>query len=425
MESYSLKPREKVAIIESLKAGITPKIGLKHIQVGRKSEVEQIIKDLGIVADGGAKVRFIIGDYGSGKTFFLTLSKLIAQEKNFVAINADITEDKTLSSGDNRSQNLFMELVNNMSIKSKYNGGALQSVIEKWLTGVLDAAGNIDLAGIRKILSPLENYSSSYDFCAVLSQYFQAFMNCDDVKMSNCLRWLRAEYNTKTDAKNDLGVRTIINNDNFYDYLKLYARFIKMAGYGGLLVLVDELAVVSRFKKQLRDKNFERILTIINDCLQGNAENIEFIFGGATDFLEDEFRGMRSYGALRTRLAENQFSSEECRDLSGLVMRLNNLTQEELFILLQNIRNVSAEYNAEKYLLSDGDIEKYMKFVLSTLGAKSFLSPRESVKGFVGLLEQLENNPGKNIDYFLNRKEITIEKTNGGDDFGGFDLNNL
>jgi hypothetical protein len=408
-----------------LKAGITPKIGLKHIQVGRRLEVEQIIKDLGIVADGGAKVRFIIGNYGSGKTFFLTLSKLIAQEKNFVVMNADITEDKVLSSSDSRSQSLFRELVSNMSIKSKYSGGALQSVVEKWLTSVLDTTGSIDLAGIRKILSPLENYTSSYDFCVVLSQYFQAFMNCDDLKMSNCLRWLRAEYDTKTDAKNDLGVRTIINNDNFYDYLKLYARFTKMAGYGGLLVLIDELAVVSRFKKQMRDKNFERILTIINDCLQGNADNIEFIFGGTTDFLEDEFRGMYSYGALKTRLAENQFSNNECRDLSGLVVRLNNLTQEELFVLLQNIRNVFAEYNVEKYLLSDNDIEKYMKFVLSTLGAKSFLSPRESVKGFVGLLGQLENNPDKSIDYFLSRNEVVVEKTSGVKEFSGFDLSDL
>ncbi|MDR1498770.1 MAG: ATP-binding protein [Rickettsiales bacterium] len=424
MESCSLKSREKIAIIESLKAGITPKIGLKHIQVGRKLEVEQIIKDLNVIADGSAKTRFIIGNYGSGKTFFLTLSKLMAQEKNFVVVNADITEDKILSSSDNRSQNLFTELVSNMSIKSKYNGGALQSVVERWLTNVLGIRENIDLTEIRKILSPLENYTSSYDFCVVLSQYFQAYMNCDDLKMSNCLRWLRAEYDTKTDAKNDLGVRTIINNDNFYDYLKLFARFVKMAGYGGLLVLIDELAVVSRLKKQLRDKNFERILTIINDCLQGNAENIEFIFGGTIDFLEDEFRGMYSYGALKTRLAENQFSNSECRDLSGLVMRLDNLTQEELFILLQNIRNVFAEYDAKKYLLSDSNIEKYIRFVLSTLGAKSFLSPRESVKGFVGLLGQLENNPDKNIDYFLNRGEVVVKEADN-NEFDGFDLNNL
>jgi hypothetical protein len=250
-------------------------------------------------------------------------------------------------------------------------------------------------------------------------------MGCDDLKMSNCLRWLRAEYSTKTDAKNDLGVRTIINNDNFYDYLKLFARFIKMAGYSGLLVLIDELAVVSRLKRQLRDKNFERILTIINDCLQGNAENIEFIFGGTVDFLEDEFRGMYSYGALKTRLAENQFSNGECRDLSGLTIRLNNLTQEELFVLLQNIRNVFAEYDAGKYLLSDNDIERYMKFVLATLGAKSFLSPRESVKGFVGLLEQLENNPDKDIDYFLSKGEVVVEKADNNDEFDGFDLGNL
>ncbi|GMO60773.1 MAG: ATP-binding protein [Rickettsiales bacterium] len=418
---FSIKPREKIAIIESLKAGIVPKIGLKHIQVGRALEVNEIIKDLEKVADGSAKSRFIIGDYGSGKTFFLTLSKLIAHEKDFVVINADITEDKILSASNGRAQNLFSELINNMSVKSKTDGGALAVVIEKWLTNFMNEGDTMELSKIISLLSPLENYTSSYDFCSILGQYMQAYLAGEDLKMSNCLRWLRAEYKTKTDARNDLGVRTIIDDNNFYDYLKLFAKFIQMAGYKGLLVNIDELAVISRLQKPLRDKNFERILTIINDSLQGSAENIEFIFGGTIEFLEDGYKGMYSYGALQSRLADNQFSTKDCKDLTGLVIRLDNLTQEELFMLLYNIRNVFAEYKEEKYLLKDSDIETYMKYILSKLGAKSFLSPRESVKSFAGLLTQLENNPDKNIEYFLGKTIDVKEDTT----FDGFDLSKL
>lgn len=418
----NIKPREKVAIIESLKAGIVPKIGLRHIQVGRKAEINEIINDLNIISDDGAKVRFIIGDYGSGKTFFLTLAKLIAHEKNFVVLNADITEDKILSSSDGRAQNLFSELISNMSIKSKADGGALKAVIERWINNVLNGRETITFAEVHKLLSPLEEYTSSYDFCGVLSQYITAYFECDDFKMSNCIKWLKAEYNTKTEARQDLGVRTIINDDNFYDYLKLFAKFTKLAGFSGLLVNIDELAVVSRIKKQLRDKNFERILTIINDCLQGSAQNIEFIFGGTVEFLEDEYKGMYSYGALRSRLADNQFSTDDCRDLSGLVIRLQNLTQEELYVLLQNIRNVFAEYDMDKYLVNDGEIEIYMKYILGKLGASAFLSPRESVKGFVGLLVQLQNNPDKNIEYFIGKQQKEVEKT---DEFDGFDFGSL
>lgn len=418
----NIKPREKVAIIESLKAGIVPKIGLRHIQVGRKGEINEIINDLNIVLNDGAKVRFVIGDYGSGKTFFLTLSKLIAHEKNFVVLNADITEDKILSSSDGRAKNLFSELINNMSVKSKADCGALKIVIEKWINNALNGRESIGLNEIHKLLLPLEEYTSCYDFCSVLCQYINAYFECDDFKMSNCVKWLKAEYSTKIEARQDLGVRTIINDDNFYDYLKLFARFTKLAGFAGLLINIDELAVVSRLKKQLRDKNFERILTIVNDCLQGSAQNIEFIFGGTIEFLEDEYKGMYSYGALKSRLADNQFSTDECRDLSGLVIRLQNLTQEELYVLLQNIRNVFAEYDESKYLIKDSEIEIYMKYILGKLGASAFLSPRESVKSFVGLLIQLQNNPNKDIYYFIGKQQKEIKEE---DDFDGFDFGSL
>lgn len=417
---HTIKPREKIAIIESLKAGIVPKIGLRHIQVGRKGEIEEIIKDLSIVADGSSKTRFIIGDYGSGKTFFLTLSKLIAQEKNFVTINADITEDKILSSSDGKAQSLFSELINNMSTKNKPDGGALKTVVETWLAKVLDGRKNVSEGEIVKLLSPLEKYTSSHDFSSVLASYLQAYLDFDDIKMTNCLRWLRAEYSTKTEARKDLNVRTIIDDSNFYDYLKLFAGFVKMAGYGGLLINIDELAVISRLKKQARDKNFERLLTIINDSLQGSSEYMEFLFGGTVEFLEDDYKGMYSYGALKSRLEGNCFSTKECRDLTGVVIRLESLTQEELYILLQNIRNVFAEYQEIKYILKDVEIETFMKYILGRLGAQSFLSPRESVKSFVGLLTQLENNPDKNIEYFLGKSEVVIEN-----DFDGFDLSKL
>jgi hypothetical protein len=419
-----IKSREKTAIIESLKVGIVPKIGLRHIQVGRKKEISEIIKDLEIVSDSSAKIRFIIGDYGSGKTFFLTLSKLIAHEKNFVVASADISEDKILSSSDGRAKNLFSELINNMSIKSKSDGGALRTIIEKWLSNILTGKELVGFGEIKKMLEPLENYVSCYDFSDVLKQYLQAYLDLDEVKMSFCLRWLKAEYQTKLEAKRDLGVRTIIDDNNFYDYIRLFATFVKMAGYDGLIVSIDELAVVSRLKKNLRDKNFERLLMIINDCLQGNVENLEFIFGGTIEFLEDEYKGMYSYGALKSRLADNQFSTDECRDYSGIVIRLGNLTPEELFVLLQNIRNVFAEYKPESYLINDKGIEEYMKYIFNKLGAQSFLSQRETVKNFVGLLLQLQNNPDKNLDYFLNRQTIKTKKGDG-DDFDGFDLDNI
>ena len=413
MAKIKIKAKEKNAIIESLKAGLVPKIGLQHIQVGRADELKEIIKDYALIADGGAKIRFIIGDYGCGKTFFLTLSKLIAHEKNLVVLSADITTEKVLCSSSGKSKKLFSELIANMSTKTKPDGGALRTIIEKWASKILQDCENgehIDEKSIYSKLLPLEKYVACYDFSKVLTTYINAYQEDDEIKMSQALKWLRAEYATKTDAKTDLGVRTIIDDNNFYEYLKLFAGFVRLAGYAGLIVNIDELAVLARLQSATRNKNFERILNIINDSMQDAAEYLGFLFGGTPEFLEDKYRGMYSYKALETRLADNPFAKEGLRDLTGPVIRLENLSQEELYILFLNIRNVFAEYDETKYLVTEKDIQVFMQWLMNRLGAKSFLSPRESNKAFIGLLTQLENYPDTNISTYLSGIQIQEDK---------------
>jgi len=413
MAKIKIKAKEKNAIIESLKAGLVPKIGLQHIQVGRADELKEIIKDYALIADGGAKIRFIIGDYGCGKTFFLTLSKLIAHEKNLVVLSADITTEKVLCSSSGKSKKLFSELIANMSTKTKPDGGALRTIIEKWASKILQDCENgehIDEKSIYSKLLPLEKYVACYDFSKVLTTYINAYQEDDEIKMSQALKWLRAEYATKTDAKTDLGVRTIIDDNNFYEYLKLFAGFVRLAGYAGLIVNIDELAVLARLQSATRNKNFERILNIINDSMQGAAEYLGFLFGGTPEFLEDKYRGMYSYKALETRLADNPFAKEGLRDLTGPVIRLENLSQEELYMLFLNIRNVFAEYDETKYLVTEKDIQVFMQWLMNRLGAKSFLSPRESNKAFIGLLTQLENYPDTNISTYLSGIQIQEDK---------------
>ena len=300
-----------------------------------------------------------------------------------------------------------------MSTKTKPDGGALRTIIEKWASKILQDCENgehIDEKSIYSKLLPLEKYVACYDFSKVLTTYINAYQEDDEIKMSQALKWLRAEYATKTDAKTDLGVRTIIDDNNFYEYLKLFAGFVRLAGYAGLIVNIDELAVLARLQSATRNKNFERILNIINDSMQGAAEYLGFLFGGTPEFLEDKYRGMYSYKALETRLADNPFAKEGLRDLTGPVIRLENLSQEELYILFLNIRNVFAEYDETKYLVTEKDIQVFMQWLMNRLGAKSFLSPRESNKAFIGLLTQLENYPDTNISTYLSGIQIQEDK---------------
>ncbi len=398
--SETIKPRERDAILQSLRSGVVPKIGLDHIQVGRKAEVAAIINDFNRIENGGASVRFIIGRFGAGKSFFLNLSRAVALEKKFVVVNADISVEKRLYSNQGKARALYAELMQNMAIRAKPNGGALANVLEKFVSDVdhnVRQGGGADkevAEEIIKKLKPLQDQVSGYDFANVLIKYLEGFHQQNETLMGNALRWLRAEYTTKTEAKQDLGVRNIISDENIYDYLKLLASFTRIAGYTGLLVNIDEMGVLShRLNNAIaRNQNYETILRILNDCLQGNVSGIGFVFAGTDGFLEDNRRGLYSYEALATRLS-NQFAVKGLKDYSGPVISLECLSPEDLFVLLCNIRNVFASGDKAKYLVPDEAMKEFMSLCSKTLGADYFKTPRDLIKSFVGFLSVLEQNP--------------------------------
>ena len=398
----SIKPRERDAILQSLRAGVVPRVGLRHLQVGRLDEIAAILEDLQRIEQGGASIRFIIGRYGAGKSFFLNLARMVALERKFVVLQADITLERRLHGSSGQARNLYAELMRNLATRAKPEGGALANVVERWVSDVdheVRSSGGTDsdvLGNIKEQLKPLQDLVSGFDFATVVVRYVEGFQSHNDSRMGSALRWLRAEYRTKTEARQDLEVRSIIDDVQFYDYLKLFAAFVKQAGYAGLLINIDEMGVFSHRlnSSPARAANYEVLLRILNDCLQGNVSGLGFLLGGTDTFLEDRRRGLFSYEALATRLANNAFAKAGFKDFSGPVIRLQNLLPEDLFVLLHNIRNVFAMGDPAKYLIDDEGITQFMNHCRSTLGADFYLTPRDAVKAFVGLLSVLEQNPG-------------------------------
>ncbi len=396
-----IKQRERSAILQSLRAGVVPKIGLQHIQVGRKDEVEAILRDLDLVADGGSTVRLVIGRYGSGKSFLLNLARILALHKKFVVVQADVTTDRRLYSRQGQARALYAELMQNMAVLSKPMGGALASVVERWVSDIdfqvreNGGTGRDVVTQIYKGLSPLQDQVSGYDFATAIIRYLRGFHSQDDLLMAHAMRWLRAQYTTKTEARQDLGVRSIIDDHNIYDYLKLLAAFVRMAGYAGLLVNIDEMGILSHrlSNARARNGNYEVLLRVLNDCNQGNVSGIGFLFAGTDSFLEDRRRGLYSYEALASRLAANPFAVDGRKDFSGPIIRLENLSPEHLYVLLENIRNVFASGDPTKLLVPDEALKEFMIHCSKKLGADYYLTPRETVKGFVGFLSVLEQNP--------------------------------
>jgi len=408
-----IRLKERDAIIQSLKSGVTPKIGIQHIQVGRSNEVKALYKDIERISQGGAAFRLIIGDYGSGKTFFLSVVRSIALERKLVTVNADLSPDRRVHASSGQARNLYSELMKNLATRNKPDGNALASVVERFVTQARKEADEKDISVstvIHQKLASLTELVGGYDFAKVIDAYWNGHEQDNDELKSNAIRWLRAEYTTKTDARRDLDVRTIISDNSFYDALKLMSLFVRQAGYEGLLVNLDEMVNLYKLSStQARTSNYEQILRMLNDCLQGSAEYLGFLLGGTPEFLLDPRRGLYSYEALQSRLAENSFAKRAgVIDYSSPALHLSSLTPEELYILLKNLRHVFAEGDTSKYLVPDDALKSFLQHCSQTIGDAYFRTPRNTIKAFLDMLAVLEQNPSMQWSQLV--QSIAIEE---------------
>ncbi|MDY0919990.1 ATP-binding protein [Pseudomonas viridiflava] len=406
----TIRARARDAVIQSLRAGVVPRVGQHLIQVGRVGELDALIKDINRLAEGGSAFRIVIGEYGAGKTFFLNLVRGIAMERKLVTLHADLNPDRRLHASGGQARSLYAELAKNMSTRTKPDGGALQGIVEKFISQAKTEAKSKGIeseAVIRQYLAELTEMVNGYDFAEVIAAYCRGFEDGNEQLKADAIRWLRGEFTTKTDARAALGVRTCIDDASIYDQLKLLSRFVRLAGFGGLMVCLDELVNLYKLANtQARNANYEQILRILNDSLQGSTDGLGFVLGGTPEFLMDTRRGLYSYPALQSRLAENTFAKAGYVDLSGPVIRLTSLTPEDFYVLLQNLRNVYACGDPEKYLLPDEALPIFIDHCGQRLGEAYFRTPRTTITAFINLLAVLEQNPGTHWRTLLDAVEI-------------------
>ena len=410
-----IRAKERDSIIQSLKAGVVPRTGIQHIQVGRAKEIEAIFKDINRIAQGGSAFRLIIGEYGSGKTFFLNVIRSIALEKKLVAVNADLSPDRRIHASAGQARNLYSELMRNMATRTRPQGNALTAVVEVFVNSAQQEAektGTSVSSVINDRLSSLAEHVGGYDFAKVIEAYWRGHENDDDELKSNAIRWLRAEYSTKTDARKALGVGAFISDNSFYSSLKLMSLLVKQAGYEGLLVVLDEMVNLYKLNsKQARTSNYEQILGMLNDCLQGTAEHLGFLLGGTPEFLLDPRKGLYSYEALQSRLAENSFAQKAgVIDYSSPTLHLNNLTPEELYVLLKNIRHVFASGDETQYLVPEKALEAFLLHCSKKIGEAYFRTPRNTIRAFADMLSVIEQNRDIAWSDLIDSVEIQEEK---------------
>ncbi len=396
ISGMTIRARVRDALLQSLRAGVVPRTGQQYIQVGRHREVTALLQDLTRISDGGSTLRFVIGAYGSGKTFFLQLVRSIALEHKLVTAHADLGPDRRLHATQGQAQSLYQELMRNLATRAQPEGGAMNAVVERFVTSAATEARDKERSTesvIRERLRHLTDLVGGYDFAEVISAYYRGYDEGNDVLRENAVRWLRGEYTTKTDARRDLGVRTIVDDANFYDQLKLFALLCRQAGFGGLFVGLDEMVNLYKLGSgRARQSNYEQILRILNDSLQGSTQGLGFVLGGTPEFLYDTRKGLYSYEALQSRLAANSFASSGLLDLSGPVIQLENLSPEDLYILLQKLRNVHASGDAKAHAVPDEALEAFLRHCSERVGDAYFRTPRNTVRAFLDLLEVVTQN---------------------------------
>ncbi len=390
--------RVAAVILNSLKGGVVPRIGLPYITVGREVEIRALLTDLSLIADGGASFRFLVGRYGAGKSFLLQTIRTHAMGEGFVVADADLSPERRLQGGQGQGLATYRELVRNISTKTRPEGGALNLILDRWVASCADA----DESAVNAQLAPLEEMVHGFDFTRMLRRYRAAATEGDEEAMSRVTKWIRGEYRTKSEARAELGSSTIICDDDWYDYVKLIARFLVCSGYKGMLVLIDELVNLYKIPNAItRQYNYEKILTMYNDTLQGKAQYLGVIMGGTPTSIEDRRRGVFSYEALRSRLAQGRFAREDLKDMLAPIIRLQPLTYEELLVLIEKLMQIHAGYFCWTPTLTENDLVDFLKIEFGRVGADTHLTPREVIRDFIELLDILCQNPDANVAELL------------------------
>ena len=429
-------------LINSLKGGVVPRTGLPYIAVGRENEINALLHDVDIISDGGASFRFISGKYGSGKSFLIQTIRNYVMDKNFVTVDADLSPERRLQGGKGQGLATYKELVKNMSTKTKPDGGALSLILDRWINSVQNETAEetgLDSddpmfeksveSKIRDVIGTLSDMVHGFDFSKLLILYYRSYCEDDDELKSKVIKWFRGEYTTKTEAKQDLGVNIIITDDDWYEYIKIFAMFLKKAGYSGMMIFIDELVNIYKIPNAVtRQYNYEKILTMYNDTLQGKAQYLGIIMGGTPQCIEDTRRGVYSYEALRSRLAEGRFGREGLKDMLAPVIKLVPLTNEEMLVLTEKLAEIHAQLFEYKLSLSGDDLVDFIKIEFSRVGADTNITPREVIRDFIELLDILYQNPSMKIkevlkqDSFMFSKNEISEKSDVDEEFAEFEI---
>jgi len=392
--------RTLIGMMNALSSGVVPRRGLEYIAVGRKKETETFVNDLEDTAAGGGAFRFISGRFGNGKSFMTQMIRNYAMENGFVVMDADLAINRRLTGSKSEGLNTYKELLRNIAYKARPDGGALESLLQNWISNTQEKLGGSpskeDIEkSMRADVASISSYQNYQDFMRVIVCYTNDFLDGkDDI---TALRWLKGELDLKKESRKSLGTNVVIDDSNWYDMIKIWSGIVKSLGYKGLIVFIDEGVILYKLQNKVsRANNYERLLTMFNDIMQGKTQYMSIYVCGTPEFIEDPNRGLYSYEALRSRLVAGRYENGFDNYL-GPIINLKPLTNEEVFVLLKTIKDLHEQRYEYKSQITDDMLETYLRTVMSNVVSTAMITPREITRDLISLLDTMHQNGDLNF----------------------------
>jgi len=396
--TINVPKRTLITMMNALSSGVVPRRGLEYIAVGRKKETETFVNDLEDTAAGGGAFRFISGRFGNGKSFMTQMIRNYAMDQGFVVMDADLSVNRRFTGSKKEGLNTYKELIKNMAYKARPDGGAMEPIIQGWITSAQERLAESGTEAskeeieklMRKDVADIASLQHFQDFMKVIISYMGDFLDGkDDITAT---RWLKGELDLKAESRKNLGTNVLVDDNNWYDIIKMWSMVITKVGYKGLVVFIDEGVVLYKLQNKIsRSNNYERLLTMFNDIMQGKTNNLSIYVCGTPEFIEDPNRGLYSYEALRSRLVSGRYENGFDNYL-GPIINLKPLTNEEIFVLIKTIRDLHEQKYEYKTDITDDMLETYLKTILASVVSTSMITPREITRDLISLLDTLHQN---------------------------------
>jgi hypothetical protein len=385
-------------IIKALRAGTVPDRGLEHFAVGLDREMTVLTKQLDYVAKGHGDIKFVRGDFGSGKTFLTSLVGAEALNRNFVVSKVVISQGDTPLY---KFEEVYRKICQNMLLPGN-RPNALSSVLERWFYNLEeqvrefeeldeDDPGFLEAVN-RKVDSQLQSIGDkSGRFASCIKAFHRLQFEDEFIKARGLLDWMCGDKKVAATAKKEADIKGDLTKNDVYTFLRGMLELFRKAGHPGLLLVLDEVETIRHYNKNLRGKALEVLRDIVDKVLSNNLPGLLLMVTGTPALYESE-EGIPALEPLNQRVKVTFGDDPSTDNLRQTQIRLHPLDSEGLNLVAHKIREIYPADHPERLQqkVDDDFIDHLLNSFEQRFGERLGVSPRLFLRAVVDILDRVD-----------------------------------